>query len=218
MAAPGAANQQDESQMAKLVFIGEHLGGRIYQLVVEKTTVGRADHNTLTIHDKSVSSHHCEILVNGPEVIVHDLGSANGTFVDDVRVNKQCQVKSGHIIRFGSVEARLELEPETSTDHATDLTAHYALEQYQRDQRRKQNKPAEIISATIDVPSQSDPGDHTVMMPKPPEPVAAPKPLEPAPAPGPRPGARPKAGLVLGIAAVLVLGLLVVFWLWWKGK
>ena len=203
--------------MPKLVFIGEHFAGRVYELMVEKTTVGRADHNTLTIHDNSVSSHHCEILVNGPEVIVHDLGSANGTFVDDVRVNKQCQVKSGHILRFGSVEARLELEPETSTDHATDLTAHYAQEQFERDQRRKLSKPKPAtISATIDAHPESLSGEHTVMMTKPSSPPETPNPPAPQPSGRPRKELLNKTVIVIVVAAVV--GLVVLFWLLWGRK
>ena len=62
--------------MARLVFIGENLKGRVYDLVVDQTTVGRDEPNTLVIRDDSVSTRHCEILVYGTEVIVRDLGSA----------------------------------------------------------------------------------------------------------------------------------------------
>jgi hypothetical protein len=48
-------------------------------------------------------------LVFGPEVIVKDLESRNGVFVDDIRVQVQKGVKHGQIIRFGGIEARLKL-------------------------------------------------------------------------------------------------------------
>src|SRR5690349_2901947 len=100
--------------MAKLIFIDRDFAGHAYNLVVEKTRVGRGDDNTLVLRHETVSAHHCEILANDPEVIVRDLGSRNGTFVDGVRFTGQRQVKSGQIIRFGRVEARLELEQESS--------------------------------------------------------------------------------------------------------
>src|SRR5947207_14315734 len=96
--------------MAKLVFIDKNFSGKVYELMLEKTTVGRGDQNTLVIRDNSLSSRHCEILMNGPEIIVRDLDSLNGTFVDGIRLNKQSQAKSGQTVRFGNVEARLELE------------------------------------------------------------------------------------------------------------
>ena len=97
--------------MAKLIFTGEKFKGRSYEFAVEKTTVGRGEHNTLTIPHPSVSETHCEILVNDAEVIVRDLGSRNGTVVNGERIrNQQRQIKGGQSLKFGSVEARLELE------------------------------------------------------------------------------------------------------------
>ncbi|HEY2952935.1 MAG TPA: FHA domain-containing protein [Verrucomicrobiae bacterium] len=197
--------------MPKLVFIGEHFAGRVYELLVEKTTIGRAGHNTLTIHDNSVSSNHCEILVNGPEVIVHDLGSANGTFVDDVRVNKQCQVKSGHVIRFGSVEARLELGPETWDDSASEETAVFAMGRIMDDQRRALKNPKPVdVSATIESSPESVAGDHTVMFTKPAPPPEALPPFQPsADSPSePRKGKR----LFIGVVVLIVVGLAILIW------
>ena len=93
--------------MAKLIFTDKNHAGRIYELTLEKTTVGRSDQNILVISDGSLSALHCEILVNGPEVIVRDLGSRNGTFVNGAKLqNHQAQLKSGQTVRFGAVEAR----------------------------------------------------------------------------------------------------------------
>ena len=113
--------------MPKLIFTGEQFAGRVYELAVEKTTVGRGDHNTLVLRDNSVSQTHCEIIVNGPEVIIHDLNSANGTFVAGTRLNSQSQVLSGQLVRFGWIgptrlgplrddEARRRLQDECPTD------------------------------------------------------------------------------------------------------
>jgi pSer/pThr/pTyr-binding forkhead associated (FHA) protein len=112
--------------MAKLVFTTQEHAGQSYELILEKTTVGRADGNTLVIADASLSAMHCDILVNGPEVIVRDLGSRNGTTVNGRKlVNQQSQLKSGQIVRFGSVEARLEpiagIEPPTLFHTSTSI-------------------------------------------------------------------------------------------------
>src|SRR4051794_35895657 len=109
--------------MAKLVFTDKNFSGRTYELVLEKTTVGRGDQNTLVIRDGSLSAMHCEILMHGSEIIIRDLDSRNGTFVDGVRLNKQSQAKSGQAVRFGSVEARLELEPGQSENDTAEITA-----------------------------------------------------------------------------------------------
>src|SRR5207248_921790 len=86
--------------MAKLIFTDPNFSGRAYELALEKTTVGRGEQNTLVIRDNSVSLAHCEILMHGSEIIVRDLDSSNGTFVQGIRLNKQSQVKSGQTVRF----------------------------------------------------------------------------------------------------------------------
>src|SRR5262249_9757284 len=128
--------------MPKLIFTDKKFAGQVYKLVLEKTTVGRGDQNILVIRDESVSANHCLILVNGPEVIVRDLDSRNGTFVNNARLrNQQSQVKSGQTVRFGSVQARLEVEAEPDESGATEITAVYAHGRAMRDQRRAQGKP-----------------------------------------------------------------------------
>jgi hypothetical protein len=81
--------------MAKLIFINPEHAAQVYELTLEKTTVGRAAGNTLVIPDGSLSAQHCEIHVNGPEVIVRDLGSRNGTFVNGAKLtNQRSQLKT----------------------------------------------------------------------------------------------------------------------------
>ena len=152
--------------MSKLIFTGEKFKGRAYEFAVEKTTVGRGDHNTLTIHDPSVSQTHCEILVNGPEVIVRDLGSSNGTVVNGEPLrNQQRQLKGGQTVKFGLVEARLELEQRSFSDTATAETAINSYVRHQYDPVQVPVNPA-LLSMTLD-PSESSPGNYTVALPDP---------------------------------------------------
>ena len=95
----------------------------------------------MVICDRFVSAKHCEILVNGSEVIVRDLGSRNGTFVNGRRLqNQQCGVKSGHIIAFGSVQARLEIELDLDETDLSTKSAVYSHSRAVRDERRAQRK------------------------------------------------------------------------------
>ena len=94
--------------MPRIVILSEGLTGKAHELKVEKTTIGRVDDNTFPIAEASVSSHHCEILLRGPDVILHDLNSTNGSFVNGLQVTGEAVVKSGQIIRLGQVEMRLE--------------------------------------------------------------------------------------------------------------
>lgn len=98
--------------MAKLVLLSQGLTGRTHELKVDKTTVGRVDDNTIPIAEASISSHHCEILLQGADVVVRDLNSTNGTFINGEKITESV-LKPGQILRLGQVEMRLESE-ETS--------------------------------------------------------------------------------------------------------
>lgn len=94
--------------MAKLVILSEGMTGRSHELTVEKTTVGRVEDNTLQIAEASVSSHHAEILLRGSEVVIKDLNSTNGTFINGEQVTGEAPLKPGQILRLGKIEMRLE--------------------------------------------------------------------------------------------------------------
>ena len=83
--------------------------GRTQELKAEKTTVGRVEDNTFQIAEPSVSSHHCEVLLRGDEVVVRDLNSTNGTYINGEKVTERV-MKPGQILRLGQVELRLETD------------------------------------------------------------------------------------------------------------
>jgi len=94
--------------MARLVILSEGLTGKAHELTVDKTTIGRVEDNTFPVPEPSVSSHHCEILLRGAEIIVRDLNSTNGTFINGNQVSGEAAVKPGNILRLGQIEMRLE--------------------------------------------------------------------------------------------------------------
>lgn len=93
--------------MPRLVVLSEGLTGRSHELKAEKTTIGRVEDNTFQIPDPSVSSHHCEVLLKGTDVVVRDLDSTNGTFINGQQVT-EATLKPSQILRLGQVEVRLE--------------------------------------------------------------------------------------------------------------
>ena len=95
--------------MSKLVVLSEGLKGTSHDLKVDRTTVGRVEDNTFQVPDASVSSHHCEILLKGSEVVVKDLDSTNGTFIDGEKITEG-PLKPGQTLRLGQVELQLMTE------------------------------------------------------------------------------------------------------------
>jgi len=93
--------------MAKLVILSAGMTGRSHELKVDKTTIGRVEDNTFQIAEPSVSSHHCEVMLRGSEVVVRDLNSTNGTFIGGEKVT-EAVLKPGQTMRLGQIEVRLE--------------------------------------------------------------------------------------------------------------
>jgi pSer/pThr/pTyr-binding forkhead associated (FHA) protein len=93
--------------MAKLVVLSAALAGRTYELKVDKTTVGRLEDNTFQLSEPSVSSHHCEVLLRSNDVVIKDLNSTNGTFINGEKVSESV-LKPGQTLRLGQVELRLD--------------------------------------------------------------------------------------------------------------
>ena len=93
--------------MAKLVVLSEGFTGLTCELKVDKTTVGRLEDNAFQIPEPSVSSHHCELTRRATDLLVKDLNSTNGTFINGEKV-AEAVLKAGQILRLGQVEMRLE--------------------------------------------------------------------------------------------------------------
>ena len=94
--------------MAKLVILTQGLSGRAHELNVDRTTIGRVEDNMFQIAETSVSSHHCEVLLRGSDVVIKDLNSTNGTFINDQPVTDESVLKPGQTLRLGTVELKLE--------------------------------------------------------------------------------------------------------------
>src|SRR5262250_2221634 len=95
--------------MPKLVLLSAGMTGRMHELKGDKTTIGRVEDNTFPIVEASISSHHCEILLKGSDVVVKDLNSTNGTFINGEKITES-PLKPGQVLRLGQIEMRLETE------------------------------------------------------------------------------------------------------------
>src|SRR5215469_10270537 len=93
--------------MAKLVILNQGMTGRTFELNVERTTVGRVEDNTFQIADGSVSSHHAEIILRGSDIVILDLNSTNGTFINNEKITESI-LRPGQTLRFGQVELKID--------------------------------------------------------------------------------------------------------------
>lgn len=75
-------------------------------------TIGREPSCDVLLTSPTASRRHALVAPNGEGWIVRDLGSGNGTFLDARRVD-EAPLPNGVALRFGSVPAWFEEEPET---------------------------------------------------------------------------------------------------------
>jgi diguanylate cyclase (GGDEF)-like protein len=75
--------------------------GKVVRLETPELVVGRGEEAHLRIVDDGVSRRHARFLLTGDKVVVEDLGSRNGTFVNEVRVLTPVQLREGDRIRLG---------------------------------------------------------------------------------------------------------------------
>lgn len=84
-----------------LIAIGGAQAGAHYE-VRGAFSVGKAPgHSLIVSDDPSVSSRHCELVRDGGGFSVRDLGSTNGTFVNNQRVHGAQRLGDGDLIRLG---------------------------------------------------------------------------------------------------------------------
>jgi diguanylate cyclase (GGDEF)-like protein len=99
---PSAVQKVDPSTACLVVIYGTDLGKRI-PLDTRELECGRSMQTDIPLDDDAVSRKHARFAFTGSSFIVNDLGSTNGTFVNDASVRERTlqdgdQIKIGHTI------------------------------------------------------------------------------------------------------------------------
>ena len=94
-----------------LKVVGGKNDGREIAIAVPRFIIGRGDTAHLRPSSDLVSREHCEILVGDGKVVVNDLKSHNGTFVNGKQISESHTAKSGDSVRIGRLQFELVIDP-----------------------------------------------------------------------------------------------------------
>lgn len=84
-------------------------------------TIGRAPENDIHIDNLAVSDHHARLFSEGVRMVIEDLGSLNGTYVNDLRVDRAV-LRDGDTIQIGRHQLQLDTVHEISTTVADSVS------------------------------------------------------------------------------------------------
>jgi len=99
--------------------------GNAIEIDAERTLIGRDKTAEIRLTESSVSRKHATIERRGPQWVIVDGGSANGTFLDDVQVAEGV-LKDGQTLRLGAATFKVQVEEEptpTQTIRPSELEA-----------------------------------------------------------------------------------------------
>jgi pSer/pThr/pTyr-binding forkhead associated (FHA) protein len=89
---------------AELRVVGGKHHGKVIPLSIGKFLIGREQDCQLRPNSELVSRHHCAFTIDNYTVRLRDLGSTNGTFVNNERLVGQVQLKTGDRVRIGKLD------------------------------------------------------------------------------------------------------------------
>jgi pSer/pThr/pTyr-binding forkhead associated (FHA) protein len=96
----------------KLIVVHGKNAGQEVPVPGPKFFIGRAEDCDLKPQSDEISRHHCALVVEDGYVAVRDLGSKNGTFVNEQRVKPDAELKSGDHLKVGPLEFEVQFAVE----------------------------------------------------------------------------------------------------------
>src|SRR3954466_4610239 len=105
-----------------LVVLSEgKVSGQAIPIKLPQFLIGRDPQCHLRPASPVISKRHCALITRNGKVFVRDFESTNGTFVNDVRVENQRELKNNDVLKIGPVVFKVQLEVPVAVDKPTPL-------------------------------------------------------------------------------------------------
>ncbi len=109
--------------MAHLIVRDGSLRGRRFEVESGEVTIGRERSDVLLDDDGEVSRNHAVVRQSSEGFEVEDLGSTNGTFVNEQRISEPTRLSSGDIVRVGQTRFDVEIKEDPNKTVVSGLVA-----------------------------------------------------------------------------------------------
>lgn len=147
--------------MAKIFFVGLDGAEKSYRLQTHRPfTLGRDPGNDIILRDPKVSRHHAEVVFERGFFVLHDLASANGTYVNGKRI-RVAPLTHGARLRLGNTYGRFSEELPTESEAAPVSSA----EKYDSTPPPTEDL-GELAPVEVRPTSRLEPGAHTLPHPQ----------------------------------------------------
>jgi pSer/pThr/pTyr-binding forkhead associated (FHA) protein len=126
------------------------VGEKVFPVEI-RVTIGRAPENDIHLPDSSVSRRHALVYVVDGRAVLEDLGSQNGTYLNEIRVDKAL-LSSGDTLRFGKVTTLFLQEeelPKQTQMKETQKVTQSVVSDPETDMNRC---AAEIVRKKVEIP------------------------------------------------------------------
>jgi pSer/pThr/pTyr-binding forkhead associated (FHA) protein len=96
----------------KLKVLSGKSAGQLLPVAMDQFLIGRDEGCHLRAKSDAIAPKHCRIMKDEQGATIEDLGSATGTFVNDVRIGDKRELETGDKLRIGPLEFEVVLEYE----------------------------------------------------------------------------------------------------------
>ena len=95
------ANADEKVTAAGFIVTDGPIAGSKYLLGAGKSTIGRHPESSRFFDDITVSRRHAEVTLSGNDVKVTDVGSLNGTYLNQRQIDSSQQLVPGDVLQIG---------------------------------------------------------------------------------------------------------------------
>ncbi len=147
---------------AKLVMFKNDGQRKDFPVTGPTVSVGRGEDCDLRVPLLSVSRRHCELTVTGEEMKVRDLGSSNGTYLNNNRISEEVTLKAGDRLAVGPVIFTVQIDGKPEDIQPVKMKDHEEAEELEVEEEAEVVDVDDVdVAATV----STEGGEAVTMVP-----------------------------------------------------